>query len=199
MAYRNKTNAQYKKHRYDTFAAMGLCSRCGKEPPETNKKFCQPCHDSFRRIQSTTAHAEYLRRWRQTDAGRKSSTKATLKWRHKKPENLARFHTTAARYRRKLRFEVMSHYGDHCVCCGETDQFFLSLDHINNDGKAHRLVISNGKYSSGGANFFRHVRRAGYPDTLQLLCFNCNFAKALYGACPHTILSQKSRLVSKPE
>lgn len=186
MAYRNMTNAEYKKQRYSNFAARGLCSRCGKKPPEPKKKFCYECRQHFRRIQGTPTHAEYQRQWRKTDKGRLSTTKATLRWRAKSVENKAKSLATAARYRRKLRFDVMSHYGDHCVCCGETNKFFLSLDHINNDGKAHRLTVGKGKFSSGGANFFRHVRNAGYPPHLQILCFNCNHAKAFYGSCPHT-------------
>jgi len=141
------------------------------------------------------SRAEYQRQWRKTDKGRESSYKASIKWRNK---NLARYHAIDARYRRKLRFDVMSHYGDHCVCCGETNQFFLSLDHINNDGKIERLKVANGKFSSGGANFFRHVKRAGYPKNLQLLCFNCNHAKAFYGSCPHATQAFPSPLASKP-
>jgi len=29
------------------------------------------------------------------------------------------------------------------------------------------------------------ARREGFPDDLQLLCFNCNCGKAIHGECPH--------------
>ncbi len=81
--------------------------------------------------------------------------------------------------RGKLRAEVLSAYGSRCACCGETTPEFLTVDHINNDGAAHRKVIKSKLYEWLRANSFP---KAGF----QLLCFNCNCAKGIHGQCPHT-------------
>ena len=80
-------------------------------------------------------------------------------------------------YTRKLRAEVLQHYGGKCACCGETEPKFLALDHIAGDGKQHRKVR--------GSEFYRQVRNERFPVSLQLLCHNCNLAKGFYGICPH--------------
>jgi hypothetical protein len=56
---------------------------------------------------------------------------------------------------------------------------FLALDHIRNDGKSHREEIKT--------NMMDWAIRNGFPKTLQLLCHNCNNAKAFYGRCPHDV------------
>src|SRR5262245_17032688 len=42
---------------------------------------------------------------------------------------------------KKLRQEVLDHYGGCCACCGETQLEFLSLDHKNGGGCKHRNEI----------------------------------------------------------
>jgi hypothetical protein len=37
----------------------------------------------------------------------------------------------------------------------------------------------------GGVRFYSWLRRNNYPEGYQVLCFNCNIAKGLYGVCPH--------------
>ena len=78
------------------------------------------------------------------------------------------------------RARVYSAYGDKCACCGETNQKFLSIDHVNQDG--YDLRPFHGK----GRQLFTHIEREGYPDSFQLLCFNCNLGRARNGGvCPH--------------
>lgn len=83
---------------------------------------------------------------------------------------------------RRNRREVLRQYGGRCACCGETTPEFLAIDHVNNDGEAHRREI--GGY---GGRIYEWLRRNGYPKDgrFQLLCHNCNMAKGLYGGCPH--------------
>jgi len=78
---------------------------------------------------------------------------------------------------------VYEHYGNVCVCCGISDQMFLTLDHKNNDGAKHRK--ENGKMC--GVNMCMWIIRNNFPDTIQLLCWNCNAAKQFsgLGMCPH--------------
>ena len=78
----------------------------------------------------------------------------------------------------KLRAEVIAAYGGRCVCCGEGEPVFLALDHVNDDGRIHRSKIGN------GSAMCRWARMNGYPKSLQLLCHNCNYAKA-HSGCPH--------------
>ena len=63
-----------------------------------------------------------------------------------------------------------------CKCCGETENKFLALDHINGGGREHR----KGKF-----HFYRWLALNGFPKGLQVLCHNCNMAKGFYGRCPH--------------
>ncbi len=82
-----------------------------------------------------------------------------------------------------LRAEVMAHYSrgvPTCSCCGERGLHFLTMDHINGGGNKHRREIGN---ASG--TLLSWIKRNGYPDGFQVLCWNCNLAKAHHGQCPH--------------
>lgn len=102
---------------------------------------------------------------------------------HKGP--LARYENPSPYQRQAiaLRDEVMQQYGGLvCKCCGETNPDFLTLDHIENNGKEH--VDAKGRRLNGG-DLYRWLQQQGYPEGLQVLCHNCNMAKAFYGECPH--------------
>lgn len=84
----------------------------------------------------------------------------------------------------KLRHEILLAYGHQCVCCGEVEEAFLTLDHTQNDGAAHRRSFHGTQRTS--AYVWREARRLGFPrDRFQLLCWNCNWAKHARGICPH--------------
>ena len=88
----------------------------------------------------------------------------------------------ASKYRKQLRQKALEFYGGitpKCKCCNEKHVEFLEIDHINNDGAAHRKKIG------GSMNMFRWLRDNNYPLGFQVLCRNCNLAKAFYGQCPH--------------
>lgn len=78
---------------------------------------------------------------------------------------------------------AMDGYGGTCACCGEDEIDFLCIDHVNNDGKAHRKEMG----TAGGVTLYRQVVRLGFPDRFQVLCFNCNNAKYQRGICPHQL------------
>ena len=80
--------------------------------------------------------------------------------------------------RKSNREIVLKHYGSKCSCCGEDMQEFLSIDHINNDGNKHRKVVP-------ASTLYRWLIKNNFPKEFQLLCHNCNWAKHLYGECPH--------------
>lgn len=92
-------------------------------------------------------------------------------------------------YRRSVKLEVINAYGGACACCGETEGGFLTIDHIKGDGNKERRV--NGRRLTGDP-FYRQLRRDGFPrSNYQLLCWNCNCAKAYYGKCPHVTKQQE--------
>jgi len=90
-------------------------------------------------------------------------------------------HTDIFRQRRiAAKKIVVEYYGGKCACCGETNLWFLTVDHINNDG----YKLGRGR---NGCKM-EDIIRKGFPDDLQLLCYNCNCAKMnpinKY-VCPH--------------
>jgi len=72
--------------------------------------------------------------------------------------------------------------GPQCNCCSTLVNEFLTIDHINNDGAAHKREIGG-----GGIKLYLWLKRKGYPPGFQVLCMNCNFAKGKYGLCPHQL------------
>lgn len=87
-------------------------------------------------------------------------------------------------YHRKLKLDVFGFYSNGvpiCVCCGEKQLEFLTIDHIYNDGNKMR---KEHKHRSGNT-FYQWIQNNNYPDGLQVLCFNCNVAKGKLGKCPH--------------
>ena len=67
--------------------------------------------------------------------------------------------------------------GGKCRCCGETEPVFLTLDHVQNDGHKDRKLARH--------LLMARVEAEGFPpDRYQILCWNCNAAKAM-GGCPH--------------
>lgn len=96
-------------------------------------------------------------------------------------------------YQRRLKYEVLYHYSGgtlQCNCCGESIYEFLTLDHINGLDEAEKKTTWHlGKYyrkRSAGSALYSKLRSAGYPAGFQILCWNCNCSKGLYGCCPHT-------------
>lgn len=83
----------------------------------------------------------------------------------------------------KIKMETLTKYGGICKCCGESEVKFLAIDHINNDGAKQRRELKETKGGTG--SFYYWLKRNNYPDGYQVLCHNCNMAKAFYKTCPH--------------
>jgi hypothetical protein len=140
---------------------QGLCGRCGKKPFVQGTKLCDDCREYHRQYAANE--------WR-TKAGKKKRQQRLTDWRTLNP-NRVREQVKAHYYR--ARKEVFDYYGRVCKCCGENREEFLTIDHINNDGKKDR------------SNFYKKIVKLGFPDDLQTLCWNCIHAKHIYGVCPH--------------
>jgi len=63
-------------------------------------------------------------------------------------ELLARRRQQSKEINRRLKLRVYEAYGNRCVCCGESNLGFLSIDHINGGGRAHRQEVA-GAYNCG--------------------------------------------------
>jgi hypothetical protein len=93
--------------------------------------------------------------------------------------------------RNKLKLEVIKQYGGECVCCGESEPEFLTIDHIYGGGR--KQLRENKEIGNGGSSLYRWLKENGWPqDKYQLLCFNCNCAKGTYGECPHQTMRKDS-------
>jgi hypothetical protein len=100
--------------------------------------------------------------------------------------NKDRIVARAASLARITKQETMDAYSPNggCVCCGEKQLEFLSLDHIYNDGNVHRKQLGS---KAGGGPLYRYLKSQGFPQgRFQTLCYNCQMGK-LYngGVCPH--------------
>lgn len=142
--------------------AMGLCIKCGKNPPRENKTTCEIC--AKRQKKHYEKHKEE----------RREHDRKYYK------EHLEEHKERNKKYLNQLRAKVIKAYGSKCICCGESNKRFLTIDHINNDGAVRR------KEMKAGANFYKKIISSGFPDDLQLLCYNCNCGRACNGGiCPH--------------
>lgn len=108
----------------------------------------------------------------------------TALWGHSKwdktPQGIAhkrQYHIQLVKSRKKL---VYDHYGWLCRCCGETNELFLSIDHVNNDGNTDEWR------GRSAPTRYKKIIDKGYPDSIQILCMNCNWGKRMNkGVCPH--------------
>lgn len=138
-----------------------FCKKQGKAYPYTQWK-CKKCNAAY---------------YRELYPKRRAYVIANVKqWRIRNRERLNR---AIRDLNRRKRMESIEAYGGICACCGEARIEFLTLDHIKPCGRAGRVqthVIIN------------RLKKQGWPKgEFQILCFNCNCAKGIYGACPHMV------------
>jgi hypothetical protein len=109
----------------------------------------------------------------------------------KRKKGGSRYEVELGKNRRRaatLRSQALAAYGGRCACCGETEEDFLVIDHVNDDGADHRRAIrgDNQRSNAGaGRTTYRWLQDNGYPDGFQVLCANCNMAKSRPRGCPH--------------
>jgi hypothetical protein len=88
------------------------------------------------------------------------------------------YREAGARYRAKLRSLMIEAYGSKCVCCGETELDFLTLEHIGGGGNKHRKECNN--------QILVDLNKRGWPkEGFTLLCYNCNLSTRFGRICPH--------------
>jgi hypothetical protein len=81
----------------------------------------------------------------------------------------------------KLKMEVLQHYSGEvpvCACCKEDIFEFLTIDHVNGRTDEEK------KSRRSGNALYRWIKKSGFPDGFQVLCYNCNCGRK-HGECPH--------------
>jgi hypothetical protein len=98
--------------------------------------------------------------------------------------NRERYNQAKSEYRFKIKVAAINYYSKGAMCCAicgfSNDLDALCLDHINDDGAAHRkeLGISN-RSAVSGTTIYERLKAQGWMEGLQVLCANCNMVKEL--------------------
>lgn len=124
---------------------------------------------------------ECMRSYNKTKRNRERENAYLRNKRQNDPEWAARDREYHNAWARKVRNEVLEAYSDGkvcCSCCGEDNDVFLAVDHINGGG-------SEEKRQRKGAKIYGWLRSRKFPPGYQVLCHNCNYAKHILGACVH--------------
>lgn len=121
---------------------------------------------------------EYQTRFNEKHPGKKAEwNKAWIQ------NNRDRYNASKFIYREKCKREAMLRYSNgeiKCAKCGFKNIDALCLDHINDNGAEHRKELGISSRNGGaGINTYEGLKRAGWPDGLQVLCFNCNQIKEM--------------------
>lgn len=173
------------KKKYENKKSSGLCMSC-ENPAVLNKTRCQNCldHEAQNRykrrlnFESNNQCAICGKDLPVDNKGKRCDT-CIEKW---------KLWYVESGYKERLAFmrdedfhHILDHYGTRCVCCGQDEPKFLTVDHIDGKGNEHRKKIK--KYGSG---FYKWLIDQNFPCGFQILCYNCNMGKYRNGGtCPH--------------
>lgn len=109
-------------------------------------------------------------------ADKQKNLEATQNWKKRHPDRVRQYSDT---HREKVRNLIFDHYGRVCVCCGEDEIIFLSIDHIDGGGNHHRREVGS------GSEMYQWLVNTNFPEGFQVLCYNCQMGKYKNGVCPH--------------
>ncbi len=164
----------------------GLCCDCGgKHGPLVTERRCDHCRQrDLRRDKAKACEAQKRLRERRFTVGLcKDCGKVA-------PGNGLKTCRTCADRRNvfqpamriRRRDEVFAAYGGYkCICCGEEERDFLTIDHANGDGWEHRKTVK-------ATNLYHWLKQNKFPPGFQVLCYNCNCGSGkanMKGICPH--------------
>ncbi len=154
--------------------ATGTCTSCGAVSARPGLAYCENCAEK-RKVQ---AHNRYVKAREQGLCGMclKPALPGKAHCADCSRLRSSRAHDSYVKMR-DAAFEAYG--GKRCVCCGETEPVFLTIDHINGKGAEHRRQLG------AGAALYRWLCKKGYPAGFRVLCFNCNSGRELNGGkCP---------------
>lgn len=161
-------------------AGMKRCSRCGE---------VKPLDDFHRYSRSNDGHGSWCKTCASKYWQAQGESQRDRKRRNSR-ERYLRLGDEIRRYNRErnqqLKAMLVAHYSNganKCVCCGESEVRFLTIDHIDGNGAEHRKTTKCGT----GATFYRRLIREGMPEGYQVLCYNCNNARIWNKKCPHQL------------
>jgi len=172
--FKKSYNREYMaKRRYEAIKRGNCCTSCTKEidSDDGRRRYCDDCRSrqNLRRDEKVTAGFCRLCMKRDRIEDRVLCQQCA---------------NAQKRSRDKLKFLTIVSYGGECACCGESDHRFLNIDHVENDGFQERRAIS--RTGNKTVNFYSYLKTKGFPQgPYQVLCWNCNMAKAHFGSCPH--------------
>ena len=221
------TSAEKQKRLRQNRLKAGLCMSCGERPPDPEKTRCGECRSKHKAnskqrndkrkvaglcycgqlavdgMASCEKHRAAAVSWHETKTAVSILTGVCKKCGEPSDE----IHCPGCKviksawskkHRQKLWKQVFGHYGEKCACCGEAEPLFLTIDHVNNDGAAHRRSMPDGRYSTG-ERMYRWLRDNGFPYGFQTLCMNCNLGKQRNGGvCPHQRIDRLPAVPAPP-
>lgn len=176
--------------------SLRVCKKCAAVKPL----------EEFALVYAKNSRGQNYRQHTCADCAREEHSKRMREARKRNPD-MYREHQRAHRLRdvdrarrqrresgQRLKDLVFSAYGGYvCSCCGVTQKSMLTIDHVNEDGAAHRAKLGEGKSymtkrSGLGDYLYRDLRDRGFPDGFQVLCYNCNISKHRNGGvCEHRL------------
>lgn len=156
-----------RKHRN---VSAGLCA-CGAVP-DSPLKSCTRCRTKSN-IRQLKNYADSTQRARLQTNNKKSYERnktarrqAALLYRQK---NLFAIRDRERRHRLTNRLIILDHYGGRiCLHCSETRLAALTIDHIDQNGAACRLIHGQTE------KFYRWLIKNDFPLGYRVLCYNCN-------------------------
>lgn len=153
----------------------GICCKCWKNPIDGNTSSCKVCKNKYKKRIKKAFKEGFCSRCLKEPIHSGKACKVCI--------------DKLSVYRKSIRDKVFCAYGGYkCSCCGESEESFLSIDHIENNGNVLRKTLKQG---SGHALYFWLVKN-NYPKEYQVLCMNCQFGKAKFGVCPHKLKDKKN-------
>lgn len=166
-------NPKYRKHSLEY-------GRERSKNPEVKKRHAK---------QSREYRQRYPERVKQQRARYRENNKDRIRASYRKwvEKNRNQIKENHKRWREKIRHQVIEHYSNGkmvCACCGENQYEFLTIDHLDGNGRQHRNKIHYPLY--------HWLVKNNFPSGFQVLCYNCNCAKGKYGICPHEIEKEKA-------
>ena len=163
--------------------SQGRCVQCGARQTEDGKAQCEVCLLNQR-----------VRRAERKANGLCVQCSAPSMNYHCARCSIHRWRMTKQNYQR-AKAKVRAMYGSVCACCGESEIEFLTIDHINGDGAAHRRAL--GQTRGMSRTLLRWLLSERRSD-IQMLCYNCNCSKRVSGVCPHE-MRRRDRLKAQQQ
>jgi hypothetical protein len=133
-------------------------------------------------------------------------------WRAKKARRVQRQHYRRVTQREEvpvkkdvslLKIRTFMAYGVRCAYCGTNEVARLQLDHIENNGHTHRLLISGGR---AGEDFYRALEKRGFPNEepykMEPVCDRCHVAVTTtrrYGASEEQLRHTSQKASEVPD